>query len=288
MKLFFKKFTILFISLFSFFTFSNQFIPEHFGVPIEQAMGLRKEQITKAFRSVNWMVVKNLYETYAINNLEWSETPRIPKIVHHIWLGGPLPEKCKVLRETWMEMHPDWEFILWTEKEIDEFGLKNRKIYDETSNYGSKSDIARYEILYRIGGLYVDTDFECTQKFDVFHHCCDFYAGLAAWEVLLAYNGLIGAAPGHPILKACIDNLHSFKGKKDTPEGIQGRTGPFFFTSCFFKGLKVHAGPSVLFPANYFYPWPHYERDKRDRKSILKWVKPETFAIHHWHCSWSW
>ena len=67
------------------------------------------------------------------------------------------PEKHKAFRETWMQNHPGWEFRLWTDADIEAFGLTNKRLYDETPNYGAKSDIARYEILYRIGGLYVDT-----------------------------------------------------------------------------------------------------------------------------------
>ncbi len=39
--------------------------------------------------------------------------------------------------------------------------LQKHGAYDQADNYGFKSDIARYEILYRFGGVYVDTDYEC-------------------------------------------------------------------------------------------------------------------------------
>jgi mannosyltransferase OCH1-like enzyme len=38
--------------------------------------------------------------------------------------------------------------------------------FDRASNFGEKSDIWRYEILFRLGGVYVDTDFECVRPFD--------------------------------------------------------------------------------------------------------------------------
>jgi len=75
--------------------------------------------------------------------------------------------------------------------------------------YGAKSDIARYEILYRIGGLYIDTDFECLKPFDIFNHCCDFYSGVAFDENVVLFIGLIGAAPGHPVLGTCIADMQS-------------------------------------------------------------------------------
>jgi hypothetical protein len=97
--------------------------------------------------------IKTIYEQYAINDVQYSETPRIPKIIHHIWLGSELPEKYKAWQKTWLTHHPDWEYRLWTQKEIDEFGLKNRTQFDAARTYGEKSDIALYEILYRFGGV---------------------------------------------------------------------------------------------------------------------------------------
>jgi len=264
----------------------TQTILQHFGGPLEQAMGLSEWALQRAFTRDDWQIVRAQYNWHIVGNLDWAEEPRIPKIIHHIWLGSPFPEKYEQLRETWKQHHPDWEFILWTDEDVAALGLENQTQYDETPNYGVKSDIVRYEILYRFGGLYVDTDFECVQPFDVFHHCCDFYSGAAACEWVVIYNGLIACAPGHPVLRFCIDNICSSGGKQETGKDIDMRTGPHFFTNCFFSALHECDGPSVIFPAAYFYPWPHYHRDKNSREEILAWLCPETFGIHHWHVSW--
>jgi len=256
-------------------------------VPVKDAIGISEKYHKKAFSRSDWKIVRMLYNEHVLNNPKWSDKPRIPKIIHHIWLGSPFPEKYKVLYETWKKNHPDWEFILWTDEDIEAFGLTNKDVYDETPNYGARSDIARYEILYRIGGLYVDTDFECLKSFDVLHHCCDFYSGAAAWDQVLIYCGLIGSAPGHPILKKCINSVRVRGNKKETCDDIQNRTGPYFLTRCFFNAVKDCTGPTVIFPSTYFYPWPHYEANNRNRDWIMRRVKPETFAIHHWHVSWA-
>lgn len=266
-------------------------MPEHFGIDLYKSLCVSWKSDPKtaaAFLSrQKWKIVKSLYDKFVVNNPEYLIPARIPKIIHQIWLGSPLPEKYLVLQETWKKNHPDWEYKLWTDKDIDEFGLINRAFYDETSNWGAKSDIARYEILYRIGGLYVDTDFECLRPFDVFNHCCDFYAGAAYCSEVIIYNGLIGAAPGHPILKACIDGMRGIGKDSETCDEIQVRTGPFFLTRRFFEAIRNHDGPSVIFPPNYFYPWPNFERANNARQQVLSWVRPETFAIHHWHVSWA-
>lgn len=257
----------------------------------EYAGHYNRHQINSPMRHV-----RNLYNKHIIDNPEYSVEPRIPKIIHHIWLGSPFPEKYISLRQTWLNNHPDWQCILWTEKEIEEFGLINKKLYDQATNYGEKSDIARYEILYRYGGLYVDTDFECVKPFDPLHHYCDFYAGTEYESPLIIFNGLIGAKKNHPILKKCIESLHSLNSasshqtnnysKNTLMQTIINQTGPYFFTKCVSEYLPTCTDKTILFPTSYFYPWPHFYQQYKTRAAIEKWIQPETFGIHHWHVSW--
>ena len=105
-------------------------------------------------------VLPKMYDD-ALCVLKGPERRKIPKIVHQIWLGSSLPIKFRELRERWIRiMGQEWKFILWDEVSIEIFGLKNIEAYESAGNYGEKSDIARYEILYRMGGVYLDTDME--------------------------------------------------------------------------------------------------------------------------------
>ncbi len=232
--------------------------------------------------------IKKLYDIYAVQDLEYASTPRIPKIIHQIWLGSSFPEKYIYFQRTWQLQHPDWQYILWTEKEIEEFGLVNKSAYDESTNYGQKSDIARYEILYRMGGLYVDTDFECLKSFDIFHHCFDFYAGTEYGTSFYAFNGLLASAPGNKIIKKCIDsiNIHTIYST-DPAWNILYSTGPFLLSNCIKQLLHdPEIGRCVVFPVNYFYPWPYFVADAGYEQNKA-WIRPETFAMHHWHVSWN-
>ena len=235
----------------------------------------------------SWKQIKQRYDKFVNDNFQFFEAPRIPKIIHQIWLGSPFPEKYKKIQETWIVNHPDWEYKLWQDEDIDNLGLENIDLYDAALNYGMKSDIARYEILYRIGGLYVDTDFECLKPFDVFHHNCDFYAGLCTGAEVTFVNALIGCSPGHPIMRECVKRLHV---KKENKKGFREtllQTGPFFFTECFLAVAGKEGTVDIAFPSNYFYPWPWTHRDQNSSEEIQGWVRDETFAIHHWFVSWN-
>lgn len=233
-----------------------------------------------------WKDVKDLYTKYIVNDFQYSISPRIPKIIHQIWLGSPFPKKYEAWQKTWLDNHPDWQYKLWTDKDVEAFKLENKKVYDKAINYGEKSDIARYEILYRIGGLYIDTDFECLKPFDVLHHCCNFYAGLDEAPAAI-FNGLIASIPGHPILKACIENLKRADGEGDTTQAIVKRSGPLYFTKIVTKNLAQYNDFVVLMPTTFFYPWPWFKRFQNSPEQIATWVRPESMAIHHWEVSWN-
>lgn len=206
----------------------------------------------------------------------------IPKKLHQIWLGGNgnLPEEYQKFQKSWQNFHPDWKYKLWTEKDVSTFSFENKDLFDTAKNYGEKSDIWRYEILFKEGGLYIDTDFECLAPFDVFHYTYDFYIGIQPMDTNLIQLGigLIGACPGHPLLKLAIKNLRTERYNKQ----IISRTGPIFFTRIFYNNAHTTELRDIAFPSSYFYPCGYNQR------SILinYWLKPESFAVHHWAGSW--
>lgn len=58
---------------------------------------------------------------------------------------------------------------LWTDEHVARLPLFNRAEYDKATNYGAKSDILRYELLYVYGGVYVDCDMQCIGSFERLH-----------------------------------------------------------------------------------------------------------------------
>ena len=89
----------------------------------------------------------------------------IPRIFHHVWTSGDeMPEPVLATRRTWIDRHPGWEFRIWTLEDVG--WLRNRALFERSETYAQKADIARYEIVHRFGGVYLDTDMECLRPID--------------------------------------------------------------------------------------------------------------------------
>lgn len=236
-----------------------------------------------------WKMLENLYSENITNLTYVDNSLKIPKVIHWIWLGSPLPKRYIELQKTFKELHPSWQVKIWTDQDIEPFKLKNKIAFDAATNFGEKSDIFRYEILERFGGVYCDTDFKCLQSLDLLHYVCEFYTGIAYDREAILYNGLIGASPHHPIIKKCVDCLINTPELKD-PDFIMERTGPYYFTEQFFKVVfgGLHKG-IVAFPVTFFYPFPNYLRNHlvpENFDTINNLKKPESFTVHHWDSSW--
>ena len=85
----------------------------------------------------------------------------IPKTLHYMWFGGKqMPQICKECIESWHKVLPDdWSFQFWNEDNYD-IETKNNFVLQayRSGNYAFVSDYARWDILHRYGGVYVDTD----------------------------------------------------------------------------------------------------------------------------------
>lgn len=193
----------------------------------------------------------------------------IPKILHQIWIG-PKPPPQQWL-DSWKNKHPDWEYRLWTEKNIPQ--LENQKLFDQINSYSGKADILRYELLYQYGGIYLDADSYCLQPLDesmLRHHFFACYENEQALPGLVS-QGTIGCEPNHPIMKVLIDSI---KGISDiNREAAWKVVGPILFTKVILE-YKANKRKAALLPSYYFYPLHH--------SGACYAGKGKIFAMQHW------
>ena len=225
---------------------------------------------------------RQLYQKNNLSNIEIQQELTIPKIIHQIWLGSPVPQAFKELMRTWIEYHLErgWKYKLWTDEDVKDFPLYNREFYEATDNYGIKSDILKWEIIYNYGGVYVDMDYECLKPLDIRHYAYDFYTGIQPLDAQFVHLGaaLFAAKPGHPILKHCIETVKDDWHNKGAP----AKTGPVHFTKSFFAMAGKNSFKDIALPASYLYPLGC-------RDSVIdrdKWIQGGAYAVHWWSKSW--
>ena len=101
----------------------------------------------------------------------------IPKIIHYCWFGkGLMPQSQKKCIEGWKRLMPDYEIKRWDEStfDLDKFPLA--KYACEVKKYALASDVCRYNVLSKYGGIYLDTDVEVFERFDSLLDCNFFTA----------------------------------------------------------------------------------------------------------------
>jgi len=256
---------------------------------------------------------KNLYEKNHFLNVEPQEHPKIPKIIHQIWIGNrQIPEKLQQYQKTWREQNPDWEYKLWTNKEVKEYTFLSeelKSLFDQPLTIGERVDVLRYDILYRYGGIYTDCDCICLKPFDTFAYSYDFFAGLfqpmfaSRPTAIFLQNCLLGAKPEHPILKRLasllVENWDNIKYKDDEVYTTIERTFLTLTLAVIDEGGK-YDNIDIVMPPPYFIPispYPVFDIMIRGVNETIRGVLDEnlapyssfkdySFAHHYSHKEW--
>ena len=218
---------------------------------------------------------------------------RIPKIFHSIWVGNnPMPESHQKWSKSWSDYNErnGYRCVLWTgqdlEQEFPELWLKYRG-----RNYSMLSDVFRSAILFKHGGIYVDTDFECLRTFheifDSYSSCNIFFGEESEGQ---CSSGLLAAVPNHPLIALYV---------KEIAEGIASGmpmpigSGPHalkrallkHYPKSYEKGGRMKVGSGEIFndcfvfERRLVYPYPYGAVWRREDH-------PQALAVHHWAGSW--
>jgi mannosyltransferase OCH1-like enzyme len=193
----------------------------------------------------------------------------IPRVIHRIWLGAePMPADHEALGRTWAAHHPDWEMRLWTDGDLA--ALVPPDARGRARSPSEASDLLRYEVLRRHGGVYVDTDVESLKPLD------GLIKGVSAFaaEELPGRIGtaIIGSVPGHPALERA---AREARGTAGLGANSADSTGPRFLTLILADFEDVE-----IFPPRLFYPYTWHEPERRHEHF------PDAYAVHHWAGSW--
>lgn len=180
---------------------------------------------------------------------------------------------------------------------MDEYFPELIPIYNEFRYPVQRWDAISYLILYHIGGLYVDLDYECLEPIDsllVYSVC---YLGLEPTLNAIKYdkpfiigNALMVSIPKHPYFKLIIDDVFFSKNKyinEDKGTEIVESTGPFMMSRV-YDAYKDKENV-ILVPGDLVAPLTDSEVrlviKGQETKEIENKVE-KAYAIHYFFGSW--
>ncbi|KAL6945093.1 hypothetical protein ACO0QE_002538 [Hanseniaspora vineae] len=180
----------------------------------------------------------------------------IPKIIHQTYKTNDIPEHWKAGQQACIDLHPDYEYKLWTDDIMEEFMRKEYPWFLDTYlSYGEniqRADAIRYFILYHYGGIYIDLDDGCQRKLDPLLKYPSFFRKTSPLGIS---NDVIGSKPGHPLMLKLTKKLKGYNiNYFNVPYWtIMASTGPMFVSMIWEQYKRNDGGKAykILQPHQY-------------------------------------
>ena len=210
----------------------------------------------------------------------------IPKIIHQTWKNDKIPGKWRGFVKKVKSLNPDWEYRLWTDSDNEVF-VKNEfpEFYNTYARFSKnimRADVIRYLILYKMGGVYLDLDYEVLTPFD-----------FKQYDIVLPMNRsidfgdktndlgncIMASIPGHKFWDDVITDLkRNPPVVKDYTE-IVDATGPRLLTKIYSNEIY----PDIWTPNRILYH-PPSPKNRSEYKQLIK--NGQSLGIHHGWGSW--
>ena len=232
----------------------------------------------------------------------------IPKIIHQIWSGidDPLPGIFRMLGETWQQDYPDWEYRIWDNQMMTDFVQQYYpqywRAYQQFPYNIQRWDAIRYLILDKIGGIYVDFDYESLYSIEplIEGKSCCFSAepethrlGFELKDVPCFNNGMMLSIPNHPFIKKVIKsvfcekendyNIHRF-------DYVLRTTGPWKLMQLYASMDETEKQKVYLIPKEYVTPFDFNQARlvvlKHQKSEELENCLKKAYAVHYFFSNW--
>lgn len=223
--------------------------------------------------------MKEVYDNCIDYHLK--EMYSIPKVIHYFWFGkNPKPEIVIKCIESWKKKMPDWEIKEWNEDNYDVHCCEYVESAYSMKKWAFVSDYARFDILNKYGGIYLDTDVELLKTIPISFLNNPFTAvdsnGLVA-------PGLILALPSqHWLSKKVLDSFCDEKFtecKMNSDITINTRVNKIIKEMGYMdKDMYQKIDDLFVYPSEYFCG---YDVNIHEYN-----ITPKTISVHHYASSW--
>ena len=207
----------------------------------------------------------------------------IPKKIHYCWFGKKeKPELVKTCIESWKIKLSEYEIIEWNEDNFDiNSNIFVKEAY-ECGKYAFVSDYVRVYVLYKYGGIYLDTDVEVCREFSEEILRNDSFWGFE--EKNFIATSTIGACKGNELIRRFLELYKERNFLKE--DGNMNILTNVFMVSNIVKefGIRLNGsyqrveGIATIYPQEYFSPYDYINCYSKGTKN--------TYTIHYYYKSW--
>lgn len=189
--------------------------------------------------------------------------PKIPKIIHQVYRTENIPERWKENQESCTRLHPDYEYMLWTDEKAYEFIKEHYSWFLKTFEHYQfpmqRFNAMKYFALYHFGGVYIDLDDQCLRKVDPLLNSAAFVRKATPMGIS---NDIIGARVKHPFFLKLINSLQRYNKNWYIPYlTILSSTGPLF-VSIVWKRYKIFSSEDVM------------------ENNVVRILRPRDYTVH--------
>lgn len=165
------------------------------------------------------------------------------------------------------ELHPDWQVHVWQDP-IDTTGFLLAHYHKQATSGAQLADLVRLDVVYRDGGIYIDSDVRLIRRLDCLCRLDNFFCSEDGYHLT---NAVFGASKRDTAIRALIEDLLNVEPDWSEPANVA--TGPVFFRRILQWRTDV-----LLLPRETFYPYNYNEAPRQPQLTTL--------GIHEWACSW--
>lgn len=210
-------------------------------------------------------------ELPAPNSTLLSSRPQlIPKIIHQTYINESIPTQWLAAQQSCIDIHPDYEYMLWTDEKSLEFITKEYPWFLNTfvgyKHPIQRADSIRYFVLAYYGGVYIDLDDGCKRRLDPLLSYTAFVRRTIPTGIS---NDVMGAVPQHPFFLRVIESLQGANRKWILPYiTIMASTGPLFLSVVWKKWMGEHSDL--------------IQDGSNEWKGRVRVLMPDEYKLHSW------
>lgn len=231
----------------------------------------------------------------------------IPTIIHQSWKDTRIPDDSYPhhWQQSWRQIHPDWQYILWTDDDNRELVRSKYPrfldFYDNLDMGIKKADFCRFFYMHAFGGVYADLDFICLRDLTPILFNAAIVVGHLSQDnpYYKIPNAFIASAPGHEFwLTVAEDAMLA----PEEEQGVEHLSGPFRLQWAMEKyqprGLRI-LDPHLVYPIDWIHltDWEggvFFRKNEADlarnlRTMTLEEIQksfPQSFAVTTWNHNW--